>query len=364
MAIKRLVACCVFLTILGVTARGLHAQSASKDNSPYRILVNVNMVQLNVAVTDRKGDYVTGLLPGDFTVYEDEIQEKVATFAAENELPQTVADSSPGNGDPKLVKSFAAKLPRHARGSSPDVFRPTTPDRAVALVAGASVFILFDTSNYMYGGFVYAQDAIAEFVRSLDLANRIAFYSYSRNTSRAARLTSDRWNVLRGVRATVAGDDAALYDALLLTLEDAAQYSGKRAVVVFSNGPDNASTVAPEDVREMAQAEGVAVYMISTEEARLDPVSTAVFERISTSTGGKAYFAKNWKDQQKAFASVRDDLQHLYSLTYYPQPNSNLGWRRITVKLVGQNLKDYQVRARSGYRPKVVRVGGEMSATP
>ncbi len=364
MTIRRLLGFMVSLMVAGATPASLRAQGTAKDSSTYRILVNVNMVQLNVAVTDKKGDYVTGLRPADFLVYEDNISEKIATFAAENELPRSLADVAPGGGDPKLVKSSAAKIPRHSHGSSPDVFREETPEHAAALVAGASVFILFDTSNYMYRGFVYAQDAIAEFIRSLDLSNRVAFYSYSRDFSRAARLASDRWQVLRGVRATVAGDDAALYDGLLLTLEDAAQHSGKRAVVVFSNGPDNASTVAPEDVRELAQSEGIAVYMISTEEARLDPVSTAVFQRMSSSTGGKAYFAKTWKEQQKAFASVRDDLDHLYSLTYYPQPNPNFGWRRITVKLVGPNLKTYQIRTRSGYRPRVVPVSGETPATP
>ena len=371
MTTKQFVACFIFLAVLSATAAGLRGQSSSssasgsKDGATYRIRVNVNMVQLNVAVTDKKGEYVTGLRPADFAVFEDDIREKIATFAEENEPPRNLEDIGPGKGDPKLVKTYVAKVPRrgHER-SSPDIFREVTPEHAASLVAGASVFILFDTSNYMYRGFVFAQDAIAEFVRSLGPSNRIAFYSYSRNTSRAATLTAHRWQVLRGVRATVAGDDAALYDALLLTLEDAAGFSGKRAVVVFSNGPDNSSVVAPEDVRELAQSEGVAIYMISTQEARLDSISTAVFERMSISTGGKAYFAKNWREQQKAFASVRDDLAHLYSLTYYPQPNVNFGWRRITVKLVGENLKRYHIRTRSGYRPKLVRAGVEITQTP
>jgi len=83
-------------------------------------------------------------------------------------------------------------------------------------------FVLFDTSNYMYRGFVFAQDAITDFVRSLEGANKVAFYSYSRDLSRNSALTSDRSQVLRGVRSTVAGDDAALYNCLLLTVEDAA----------------------------------------------------------------------------------------------------------------------------------------------
>ena len=71
-------------------------------------------------------------------------------------------------------------------------------------------------SDYMYRGFVFAQDAITEFVRSLENADKIAFYSYSRDLSRAATLTSDRGEVVKAVRSTVAGDEAALYNALLL----------------------------------------------------------------------------------------------------------------------------------------------------
>ncbi|MGA8489926.1 MAG: VWA domain-containing protein, partial [Terriglobales bacterium] len=132
----------------------------------------------------------------------------------------------------------------------------------------------------------------------------------------------------------------------------AAHYTGRKVVVVFSNGPDNSSMVPPEDVAELAQSTGTAIYMISTQLAKLEPVSTAVFERMTAATGGKAYFAKNWKDEQRAFASIRDDLAHLYSLSYYPQANPNRGWRGITVKLVGERLKKYHIRTRNGYRPQ------------
>jgi Ca-activated chloride channel homolog len=153
------------------------------------------------------------------------------------------------------------------------------------------------------------------------------------------------------VRGTVNGDDSALYNALLMTLKDAAQTSGRKVVVVFSNGPDNSSMVAPEDVDELAQSEGIPIYMISTREAKLDTASAAVFGRMTASTGGEAYFAKTWKDQRDAFASIREDLAHLYFLSYYPQPNPNRGWRAITVRLANQKFKKYQIRTRSGYRP-------------
>ena len=85
-------------------------------------------------------------------------------------------------------------------------------------------------------------------------------------------------------------------------------YTGRKVVVVFSNGPDNASLVPPEDVAELAQFEGTIIYMISTQEAQLEPISTTVFERMSKATGGKAYFARSWGDEKKAFAFIQEDL--------------------------------------------------------
>ena len=314
-------------------------QVAAQDDQP-NIHVLVNLVQLNVAVTDSKGNYITGLRPQDFEVVEDSIPEKLAMFAEGHEsIPLPLSP-------PQLE---AKPLIQAQSGAEPSVDSAQTLG---SLVAGANVFILFDTSNYMYRGFVFAQDAIADFVRSLETADKIAFYSYSRNLYKAAPLTADRSQILRAVRTTVAGDDAALYNTLLLTLKEAARYTGKKVVVVFSNGPDSFSVVPPEDVAELAQSVGVSVYMISTQQARLEPVSTAVFERMTAATGGKAYFAKTWRDEKRAFASIRDDLGHLYSLSYYPQANPNRGWRTIKVKLVGDRLKKYQIRTRNGYRPQ------------
>jgi Ca-activated chloride channel family protein len=309
-------------------------------------------VQLNVAVTDEKGNYVTTLRPSDFDITEDGIPQKVATFEEGNEGPQNVIEAGQ-NPSPSKEPSGDA-FAEHRRTDAPrGGTQPGSLEGIASAVSGSNVFILFDTSNYMFRGrgFVFAQDSIAEFVRTLEHPYQVAFYSYSRDFYRAASLTTDRSQVLRGVRETVNGDDSALYNALLMTLKDAAQYSGRKVVVVFSNGPDNSSMVSPEDVDELAQSEGVPIYMVSTREAKLDAASAAVFSRMTASTGGEAYFAKSWKDQRDAFSSIREDLAHLYFMSYYPQQNPNRGWRAITVKLTNPKFKKYRIRTRSGYRP-------------
>jgi len=351
MAKRYVFACVGVLIFLSSFAAWLVAKDRDQDNTGNVIRVVVSMVQLNVAVTDAKGNYVTTLRPSDFDISEDGIPQKLATFEEGNEGPQNLLEAAKDSGKPLEPESDFAE---HRRSDPPHAgTQPGTLEGIASAASGSNVFILFDTSNYMFRGrgFVFAQDSIAEFVRTLDHPYQVAFYSYSRDFYRAASLTADRSQVLRGVRETVNGDDSALYNALLMTLKDAAQYSGRKVVVVFSNGPDNSSMVSPEDVDELAQSEGVPIYMISTREAKLDAASAAVFTRMTASTGGEAYFAKSWKDQRDAFSSIREDLAHLYFMSYYPQPNPNRGWRTITVKITNPKFKKYRIRTRSGYRP-------------
>ena len=312
----------------------------AQENGQTTFRVKVDMVVLTFAVTDNKGKYVNGLRPKDMKVYEDDISQKLSTFAEGNRVPMQVTEDN----ETKPLAASAAGAPDGAPGSSGVDLRTTA--------TGTNVFVLFDTSNYMYRGFVYASDAIADFIRGLDRADSIAVYTYSRNLNRSVLLNRDRSVAISGLRKAVAGDDSALYNSLLLTLRDASKVSGRKVVIVFSNGPDNASMVAPDDVRAVAEDEGIPIYVISTSEVNKDPISSNIFKRISTNTGGKSYFAKTWQKQIEAFESIREDLGNSYTVTYYPQPNPNNGFRRIRVELTPEAMKRYKVRARPGYRPQ------------
>lgn len=312
--------------LLIVTAAGI---VIAQERPTFR--VKVDMVVLSFTVTDNKGKYVNGLKPGDFKIMEDGIAQKLSTFSEGNQPPVEIA--ADGTTKPIVID------PAKPEASRNDAF------------VGTNVFVLFDTSNYMYKTFVYASDAIADFIRGLDRADSVAVYTYSRNLSRASTLNKDHNQAIFGLRKAVAGDDSALYNALLLTLRDAAKVAGRKVVIVFSNGPDNASMVAPDDVRAVAEDEGIPIYVISTNEVNNDAVSSNVFKRISQSTGGKTYFARTWQKQVEAFESIREDLGNSYTVTYYPQENPNEGFRKISVELLDKDKK-LRVQARPGYRPR------------
>jgi len=317
---------------MGMTAGGLLLRAQETGQRPV-FRVKVDMVVLSFQVTDSKNHYINGLKPSDFRIYEDGILQKVSTFAEGAKAPVAVTES--GATRP-LLEAKKDVLPGLDR---PDAF------------VGTNVFVLFDTSNYMYRGFIYAEDAIADFVRGLDRADSVAVYTFSRNLSRATSLTRDHGEAIGGLRNAVAGDDAALYNCLLLTLRDAAKIPGRKVIIVFSNGPDNASMVAPDDVRAVAEDEGIPIYVISTSEVNKDPISSGVFRRMAQRTGGKSYWAKTWQKQVEAFEDIREDMSNSYTITYYPQANANEGFRKITVEIVSDPGKKYRVHSRPGYRP-------------
>src|SRR5438067_10969354 len=276
--------------LIGMTAGGALLRAQESGQRPV-FRVKVDMVVLSFTVTDSKNKYINGLKPSDFRISEDGILQKIATFAE-------------GNRPALQVNDDGSTKPLIASGDG-GTGKPGLDPRADAF-AGTSVFVLFDTSNFMYRGFVYAEDAISDFVRGLDRADSVAIYTFSRNLSRAASLTRDHNIAISGLRKSVAGDDTALYNALLLTLRDAAKVPGRKVVIVFSNGPDNASMVAPDDVRAVAEDEGIPIYVISTNEVNKDAISSGVFKRITSRTGGKAYWAKTWQKQVEAFESIRE----------------------------------------------------------
>src|ERR1035437_7478770 len=153
--------------------------------------VKVDMVVLSFTVTDSHNRYINGLKNTDFKIYEDGILQKMATFAEGTKPPmQVLADGS--------TRPLVAGEPAEAPGN------PGIDLHSDAFV-GTNVFVLFDTSNFMYRGFVYAEDAIADFVRGLDRADSVAVYTFSRNLSRAAPLTHDHFNAIAGLRKSVAG---------------------------------------------------------------------------------------------------------------------------------------------------------------
>ena len=113
--------CVLFFLILLVLLSGfavwLAAQEREQGNNVIRVVVA--MVQLNVAVTDSKGNYVTDLRPSDFVISEDGIPQNVATFEEGNEGPRNLVDIAQGNSALKPTGPNSDQVPGRPQGGSP-----------------------------------------------------------------------------------------------------------------------------------------------------------------------------------------------------------------------------------------------------
>jgi VWFA-related protein len=125
------------------------------------------------------------------------------------------------------------------------------------------------------------------------------------------------------------------------------QRNGRKAIVLFTDGDDNSSLLTPQSAVNRAKKAGVPIYTIAEGAAASSKKLTKQLETIAQLTGGLAYEASKLKDVDEVFASINEDLKHIYLLAYRPPAARSEEWRSIQLRLKG--VKNYRVRAREGY---------------
>ncbi len=274
---------------------------AAQNSNVFR--TRVDLVEVSFVVTDDSGRYVSGLHQDDLKVLEDGHEQNIRSFL----------DAS--SADPDDDK------------------------------AAASIYVLFDTSSSGYLSFPQTEDAIAAFIRTVRPRDQIAINTFSRNMNRLSPLSADRDFTMQNLRSAVAGDQTALYNAILLTVLDAAKAPGRKSIIVFSNGPDDWSALSPEDVGRVAEREGVPIYLFSRGKENAE--THWAMEELASRTGGKIYCTRSSAEQQVAFNAVKNDLGHTYVLTYSPQETPDHGFHKIELKIPGRD--HCHLRSRTGY---------------
>ena len=268
----------------------------------YSEQVNVDVVQVTVTVDDGHGKFVRGLPQSSFHVSEDGQAQMISHFASENvPLELVVAidiSGSMGPSMPKLkaaVKEFLAAIP--------------ADDQVTLLGFNDSVFTL----------------------------------------TRKATSAADR---AKAVDRLAPWGSTALYDVILRGVEMLGRQTGRKALVVFTDGEDQGSHATITDVQRRLQSSDLTLYMIGQGRGVMLESLKKVMERLSTPTGGRAFFTENVETLHEAFGVLLDELSNQYLLGY-ASTNSKRDdtWRRIKVDVDGH----HDVRARQGYRAIAVK---------
>ncbi len=123
----------------------------------------------------------------------------------------------------------------------------------------------------------------------------------------------------------------AFYDTVIWASRELAGEPGRRVLIMFAEGDDNASRVHPEDAIEAAERANATVYFVNPVNADNDlpkgkkKAAVRFAEAIAAATGGEAYFARTRSDVDAAFAGIGEDLRNVYALTYSPGPGEKAG---------------------------------------
>ncbi len=264
----------------------------------YADKVEVDAVQVTVTVTDGKGKFVAGIPQTQFRIYEDGQLQDIGYFASQDvPLELVVAVDISG--------SMTAAMPRLKRSVRNFLAAVPTGNQVTLLGFNDSVFTLTR--------------------RSVDVAER------SRAVDRLAP-----WGA------------TALYDVILRGIEMLGRQTGRRALVVFSDGEDQGSHVTLEDVERRLQASDVTLYMIGQGRGVTHDYLRRVMQRLTLPTGGRVFTTDNIDALQGAFEELLDELSNQYLIGYQPTYTTrDDSWHEIKVEIDGQPLN---IRARQGYR--------------
>lgn len=274
---------------------------------PPSFRAGVDVVSLNVTVTDAENRFVTDLERDDFAVYEDGVRQEI-TFFNRSQLPIALS----------LLIDTSASM-----------------DERMGTAQGAAI------------GF-------AQRLRPEDLAEIIDFDS---RVEILQAFTNDLDALGRAIRRTSAGGSTSLYNALYVSLKglrtaplQAAEVR-RQAVVVLSDGEDTSSLIMFEEVLELAKRSETAIYTIglrSGDDGRTGfSEADFVLRQLAHETGGRSFFPGDVADLPAMYEQISDELSSQYSLGYVSaNPLRNGQWRRTVVRVSRERAS---ARTKQGY---------------
>jgi Ca-activated chloride channel homolog len=214
--------------------------------------------------------------------------------------------------------------------------------------APLSCVLLLDTSQSMDAAIAALKAAAMRLIAGLRPGDSIAVYSLNGGISELQPFTTDKVAATRAVLSAELGELTALYDGLVRVNRDLAGRTGKKVIVVLTDGEDTASTLSAETAVLRARTAGVPIYTVAQGHAVGDATLLKELRDTSQATGGKAFAIRTAAEIGPVFDGVLEDLLHGYLLAFVPSAGEDRSWRRIEVKL----RRPGKVRAREGYYPE------------
>ena len=279
----------------GVTLRKV----VRTKGTEYADSVDVDIVQVTATVTDGSGRFVRNLKKDAFRILENGVPQTVSSFMAEN-IP-------------------------------------------------LELVVAVDVSGSMADAMPEVKASVKKFLSALRPQDKVTLLAFNDNIFTLARPTVDLPARLKAVDRLAPWGGTAFYEVILRALEAQGHGTGRRAVVIFTDGEDRNSHVAIAEAERQLEGSDSVVYIVGLGQGAKVPALKTIIERLAKKSGGRAFYAETAKKLDEPFGQIVDELSNQYLLGYPPTNDKKDGvWRTLRVELANKDLK---VRARQGYRP-------------
>jgi Ca-activated chloride channel family protein len=294
---------------LAIAAQPQAADAQARPQTP-TFGTGIEIINLNLSVTDARNNFVTDLEESEFAVYEDGIRQELSLFTHEN-LP-------------------------------------------------ISMVIMIDCSASMEEKMKTAQSAAIRFTKTLRPQDLAQIVQFNDRATTLQPFTNDLSALETAIRKTEASGPTALHNALYIALKDLmrdkkAAELRRRAIVLLSDGEDTASLVTDEQVLDLAKKSEINIYAISLRQNRPSDRTRQAFSQaeylvtaLTRETGGRAYFPTSISELDSVYDRIAEELRTLYSVGYVSSNGRRDGkWRRIVVRV--PDREGLTVRHKLGY---------------
>jgi Ca-activated chloride channel family protein len=298
--------CMLLSPLVQQEVSGQNAQNTPRTDSqlPPRISdqtyrVSVDLVNVLCSVFDRDTNtFITNLTSADFSIYEDGKKQEIKNFARESNLPLTIA-------------------------------------------------MLIDTSDSVAPKLKFEQEAAISFFQSvLRDKDRALLAEFNTGVTLLQDFTGDPNKLAREIRKLRAAGGTALYDAIYMICDEKLiRETGRKAIVILSDGDDESSDATLNQALEMALRAETSIFVISITKGGFfgvegSPQGDAAMKEITKETGGKVFFPFKLDELEDSFRQINQELRSQYNLGYYSTNTAKDGsYRKIEIKVSEKSLR-------------------------
>jgi len=269
------------------------------ENTAATLSVGVRMVEVYAAVLDKHGRHVPGLTPDRFEIAED--------------------------GRPQQIRVFES----HS--------------------SALTTALVIDTTGSMSKELPRVKNAVLNLLGMMKPEDRVGLFTFTTHLNVCQPFTQDRNRLVGALLHTRASGSTALFDSLTQLSPEVSKVSGKKVILLFTDGDDNSSVVTREAAILNAKKVGVPLYAVAQGEALAGRSLMHSLREICQATGGMVFEVRKPDDLARVFQEIGRDLQNLYLLGYYPSSEDSgpKEWHSISLRLPQD--QDLKVRAKEGY---------------